>query len=75
MGLISIQTNSTAVVAELIKTEQLQMKLTHTAAVEIELLSVFHRRVNNVMRTALASGASGINQGISGFIGPFDPRG
>jgi hypothetical protein len=37
--------------------KQLQKKLTNTAMIEIELLTVFHRRVNNVMTTVLTSGA------------------
>jgi hypothetical protein len=54
------------------KIKQLQMKLMHTAAIEIALLNAFNRRVNSVMRIALASGASRINQGKSGFMSVND---
>jgi hypothetical protein len=49
--------------------EQLQTKLTSTATIEIELLNVFHRRVNNVMTAALTSGASRMIHGRNEFIG------
>jgi hypothetical protein len=62
--------NSAAAQVGCAKIKQLQKKLTSTAATEIELLRVFHRRVNSVIRAALSSGASRITQGKIEFIGP-----
>src|SRR5262249_37603427 len=69
IGAISIQTNSTAAVAERAKIDQLQIKLTTTAEIEIEPLNFFHRSVKSVIITALNSGASRISHGRSEFIG------
>jgi hypothetical protein len=49
--------------------KQAQIKLTTTARIEIELLNVFHRRVNNVMTTLLTSGATRMIHGRNEFIG------
>lgn len=49
------------------------MKLTSTAAIEIELLNVFHRRVNSVITVALTSGASRISHGTIIF-GPLNTQ-
>ena len=56
--LIPIHVNSAAAAVECANTKQLQTKLTSTATIEIELLNIFHRRVNNVITAALTSGAS-----------------
>src|SRR4030095_3880160 len=66
--LIAIQLTSAAVLVERAKTKQLQRKLTSTAAIEIELLRLFHRRVNSVIRPALTSGVSRMSHGNSKFI-------
>jgi hypothetical protein len=39
------------------------MKLMSTAATEIKLLNAFHRSVNSVITTALASGTARISHG------------
>jgi hypothetical protein len=51
-----------------VKIKQLQMKLMSTAAMEIKLLNAFHRSVNSVITTALASGARRPSQGKIEFI-------
>jgi hypothetical protein len=61
--------NSAAPVVECAKIKQLHVKLASTAAIEIALLNVFHRRVNRVMTAALSSGTSRISQGKIEFIG------
>src|SRR6266581_5383404 len=66
--LIPIHVNSAVAAVECAKVEQLQTKLTSTATIDIELLNVFHRRVNSVITTALANGARRISQGTIGFI-------
>ena len=71
--LISIHVNSAAAPVRCAKIRQLQIKLTSTAAIEIALLNVFHRSVNNVITVALASGASRISQGTIIFS-PLNTR-
>src|SRR5438093_4777950 len=66
--LIPIHVNSPAAAVECAKIKQLQIKLTSTAAIEIELLNAFHRSVNNVITAALSNGARRMRQGRSGFI-------
>ena len=61
--------NSVAAPVWFAKIKQLQIKLTSTAAIEIELLKVFHRRVNSVITAALISGASRMIHGKLEFIG------
>jgi hypothetical protein len=46
------------------------VKLTSTATIEIELLSVFHRSVKSVITAALTSGASRMTHGKVNFIQP-----
>src|SRR5436190_13177509 len=65
----SIQVISAAEISGRVKIKQLQTKLMSTAAIEIKLLSAFHRSVNKVITTALTSGASRMIQGTSEFIG------
>src|SRR5437762_5626242 len=67
--LISIHVNSAAATVRCAKIRQLQIKLTSTAAIEIELLNVLHRSVNNVITVALTSGASKMSHGNIRFIG------
>src|SRR5436190_3292836 len=67
--LISIHVNSAAATVRCAKIRQLQIKLTSTAAIEIELLNVPHRSVNNVITVALTSGASKMSHGNIRFIG------
>ena len=67
-----IHVNSAAVAVRCAKIRQLQVKLTRTAAIEIELLKVFHRSVNSVIRAALTSGASRMIHGKNEFIGFAD---
>jgi hypothetical protein len=64
-----IHVNSAAAPVARANIQQLQTKLTSTAAIEIELLRVFHRRVNSVITAALTSGARRISHGKSKFIG------
>src|SRR5438093_12197785 len=66
--LIPIHVNSAAAPVRCAKIRQLQIKLTSTAAIEIALLNVFHRSVNNVIAVALSNGARRMRQGRSGFI-------
>jgi|ERR1041385_7104473 hypothetical protein len=66
--LIAIHVNSAAALVECAKIKQLHVKLASTAAIEIELLNVFQRRVNNVITTVLTSGAMRISQGRSELI-------
>src|SRR5207244_7779969 len=61
--LIPIHVNSAAAAVECAKIKQLQIKLTSTAAIEIELLNAFHRSVNNVITAVLSSGARRIIHG------------
>ena len=63
----SIQVNSGAEIPDCVKIKQLQMKLMSTAAMEIKLLNAFHRSVNSVITTALASGATRISHGRTIF--------
>src|SRR5438128_810852 len=60
---MSIQVNSGAEMSVLTKIAQLQRRLPRTAATEMKLLTVFHRRVNKVMTPAEASGRSKTNHG------------
>src|SRR6266536_6278340 len=69
----SIQVNSLAEIPDCVKIKQLQMKLMSTAATEIKLLSAFHRSVNRVITTALASGTTRISHGRIIF-GPLNTR-
>src|SRR6266516_937980 len=71
--LISIHVNSAAATVRCAKIKQLQIKLTSTAAIEIELLTPFHRSVNSVITVALTNGASRITQGTIIF-GPLNTR-
>ena len=64
-----IQVNSAAAILDWVKIKQLHAKLTSTAAIEIKLLTAFHRRVNSVITTALTNGASRIVHGKNEFIG------
>src|SRR6266513_4367654 len=66
--LIPIHVNSVAATVRCAKIRQLQIQLTSTAAIEIALLNVFHRSVNNVITAALSNGARRMRQGRSGFI-------
>jgi hypothetical protein len=66
---MSIQVTSDAAMFDWAKIKQLQMKLMSTAAIEIRLLSVFHRSVNSVITAALQSGASRTIHGKIVFIG------
>src|SRR5579884_669740 len=66
---MSIQTNCAALGPEPGKTRQLHAKLISTASIEMVLLNVFHRCVNNVIATALSSGTTRISQGRNEFIG------
>lgn len=65
---ISIQVNSAAAILDCVKIKQLPAKLTSTAAIEIKLLTAFHRSVNSVMTIALANGASRMIHGKDEFI-------
>src|SRR5438477_1665329 len=67
--LIVIHVNSAAAMVECAKIKQLHVKLTSTAAIEIELLTLFHRRVNSVMTTVLISGAIRVIHGKVEFMG------
>jgi hypothetical protein len=67
--LIAIHVNSAAAIVECAKIKQLQVKLTSTAAIEIELLTVFHRRVKRVITAALTAGASRMIHGKIEFMG------
>src|SRR5882724_2278519 len=67
--LISIHVNPAAATVRCANIKQLQIKLTSTAAIEIALLNVFHRSVNNVIAVALTSGASKMSHGNIRFIG------
>src|SRR4030095_13020514 len=60
---MSIQVNSDAAMFDWMKIKQLQMKVMSTAAIEIRLLSAFHRSVNSVITAALHSGASNAYHG------------
>jgi len=64
----STQVNSRAEIPDCVKIKQLQMKLMSTAATEIKLLNAFHRSVNSVTTTALASGTRRLSQGKIEFI-------
>ena len=64
----SIQVNSDVEIPDRVKIKQLQTKLMRTAAIEIKLLSAFHRSVNSVITTALHSGARSPSQGKIEFI-------
>src|SRR6266496_3688373 len=64
----SIQVNSLAEIPDCVKIIQLQMKLVSTAAMEIKLLNAFHRSVNSVITTALASGVRRPSHGKIEFI-------
>src|SRR4029077_6381788 len=66
--LIAIHVNLAAAVVECAKIKQLQVKLTSTAAIEIELLNVFHRSVKSVITAALTSGVSRMTHGRVKFI-------
>src|SRR6266513_4115543 len=72
--LIPIHVNSVAATVRCAKIRQLQIKLTSTAAIEIALLNVFHRSVNNVIAVALTSGASKMSHGNIRFIGFADSK-
>jgi hypothetical protein len=65
---MSIHVNWAAEVVECPNTKQLQTKLTSTAAIEIELLNVFDRRVNSVIKAALTAGASRMIHGRNKFM-------
>src|SRR5207244_332666 len=67
--LIPIHVNSAPAAVECANIKQLQAKLTSTATIEIELLNVFHRRVNSVITAALTNGASRMSHGKIGFMG------
>src|ERR1700751_4609496 len=67
--LIPIHMNSAAAPLERAKIKQLHVKLASTARIEIELLNVFHRRVNNVITAVLTTGASRMIQGKIEFMG------
>src|SRR6266576_1262920 len=67
--LISIQANSAAAMPDCVKIKQLHVKLTSTAAIEIKLLTAFHRSVKSVITTALNSGARRVIHGNNEFIG------
>src|SRR6266487_6631148 len=71
--LIPIHVNSVAATVRCARIRQLQIKLTSTAAIEIALLNVFHRSVNNVITVALASGARRISQGTI-IVSPLNTR-
>jgi hypothetical protein len=64
-----IQENSVAAIPDCVKIKQLHAKLTSTAAIEIKLLTAFHRSVNSVITTALTNGASRMIHGKNEFIG------
>src|SRR5438874_2052986 len=66
---ISIQLKRAVAIPDCVKIKQLHAKLTSTAAIEIKLLTPFHRSVNRVMIAALDSGASRITHGKIEFIG------
>src|SRR5689334_24595618 len=66
---MSIQVNATAAIPDCLKIKQLHAKLTKTAATEIKQLTVFDRRVNSVMKIALANGTSRMIHGSVEFIG------
>ena len=65
-----IHVNLAAAVAEQAKIKQLHVKLTSTAAIEIELLNVFHRSVKSVITAVVTSGASRMTHGKVKFIQP-----
>src|SRR6266404_761897 len=67
--LIPIHVNSAAPVVCRAKIKQLHVKLTRTAAIEIELLNNFHRSVKSVIAVALTSGASRMTHGKIRFMG------
>src|SRR5437899_7568081 len=71
--LIPIHVSPAAAAVRCAKIKQLQIKLTSTAAIEIELLTPFHRSVNSVITVALTNGASRITQGTIIF-GPLNTR-
>src|SRR2546430_9440354 len=62
---ISIQASSGAEMSALRKIAQLQKKLPKTAPIEMRLLTVFQRRVDNVIAAAEPNGKSKTNQGSS----------
>src|SRR6266516_548234 len=66
--MMPIHVNAAAATVRCAKIKQLQIKLTSTAAIEIELLSVFHRSVKSVITAALTSGASRMSHGRIEFI-------
>jgi len=66
---ISIQANSVAAILDCVKIKQLHVKLTSTAAIEIKLLTAFHRSVKSTITTALASGVRRMIHGKFEFIG------
>src|SRR5205814_9221917 len=51
-----------------VKIKELHVKLTSTAAIEIKLLTAFHRSVNSVITPALDSGARRMIHGKIEFI-------
>src|SRR4030095_4954282 len=65
----SIQVNAGGEIPDREKIKQLQTKLKRTAAIEIKLLSAFHRIANSVITAALKSGARRIIHGKVEFIG------
>src|ERR1700756_989873 len=67
--LIPIHVNSASETVRCAKIRQLQTKFTSTAVIEIALLNVFHRSVNNVIAPALTSGVSKMSHGNIRFIG------
>jgi hypothetical protein len=67
--LIPIHVNSPAAVLCCAKIKQLHVKLASTAPIDIELLTVFHRRVNSVITAALTAGASRMIHGKIEFMG------
>src|ERR1700757_2882042 len=66
---MAIHVNSAAAPVERAKIKQLHVKLASTATIEIELLNVFQRRLNNVITTALTKGASRMIHGKIKFMG------
>src|SRR4030095_7487426 len=65
---ISIQLNSAAAILDFVKIKQLHVKLTRTAAIEIKLLTAFHRSVKSVITTALDRGVRRMTHGKIEFI-------
>src|SRR5437764_5627127 len=55
-----------------VKIKQLHVKLTSTAAIEIKLLTAFHRSVNSVITPALDSGARRMIHGKIEFIASLE---